>query len=151
MLPVQGGIYRFRATDTDGQRISINQQSLSIVPRATQSSMPETPRLDRDFPNIMFPCKSAEKCAVRLVSRSTAPPRMSDFTSRTTTIPCPWPTPLEFSRFLKPLLQISNQAEIGFSVGSATPFQVLWLSNPRIGVGFVFGGALGVWHINLPE
>lgn len=61
-----------------------------------------------------------------------------------------YPTPLEFSRFLKPLLRVSNQAEIGFSVGSATPFQVLWLLNPRIGigVGFVFGGGLDVRHIN---
>ena len=59
-----------------------------------------------------------------------------------------YPTPLEFSRFLKPLLRVANQGEIGFSVGSATPFQMLWLSNPRIGVGFVFGGGLDVWHIN---
>ena len=59
-----------------------------------------------------------------------------------------YPTALEFSRFLKPILRVSNQGEIGFSVGSATPFQLLWLSNPRIGVGFVFGGGLDVWHVN---
>lgn len=34
MLPIQGGIYRFRATDTDGRRIVIDQQSVSIVPGA---------------------------------------------------------------------------------------------------------------------
>jgi hypothetical protein len=59
-----------------------------------------------------------------------------------------YPAPLGFSGFLKPLLRVANQAEIGFSVGSATPFQMLWLSNPRIGVGFVFGGGLDVWHVN---
>ena len=32
MLPIQGGIYNFRATDVDGRRIAIDQQSVSIVP-----------------------------------------------------------------------------------------------------------------------
>lgn len=31
-LPVQLGLYRFRATDTDGTRIKIDQQSLAVVP-----------------------------------------------------------------------------------------------------------------------
>ena len=34
LAPVQGGLYTFRATDTNGQRLSLNQQSLSVVPGA---------------------------------------------------------------------------------------------------------------------
>ena len=59
-----------------------------------------------------------------------------------------YPAPLEFSRFLKSRLKIVDQGEVGFSIGSATPLQILFLSNPRIGAGFVFGGGLKVWHIN---
>jgi hypothetical protein len=59
-----------------------------------------------------------------------------------------YPAPLQFSRFLEPPLKVSNQVELGFSIGSASPFQLLWLSNPRIGAGVVFGGGLTVWHIN---
>jgi hypothetical protein len=59
-----------------------------------------------------------------------------------------YPVPLVFSRFLQPDLRIANQGEIGFSVGSAMPFELLGLSNPRLGVGFVFGGGLNVWHVN---
>jgi hypothetical protein len=55
---------------------------------------------------------------------------------------------LTFSRFLEPPLRISNQTEVGFSVGSAEPLKILWLSNPRIGAGIVFGGGLTVYHIN---
>jgi hypothetical protein len=59
-----------------------------------------------------------------------------------------YPAPLHFSRFLRPALKVENQIELGFSVGSASPFQFQWLSNPRIGAGVVFGGGLSVWHIN---
>ena len=59
-----------------------------------------------------------------------------------------YPAPLVFSRFLQSPLRIHNQDEIGFSIGSAEPFKLLWLSNPRIGAGFVFGGGLKVWHVN---
>jgi hypothetical protein len=59
-----------------------------------------------------------------------------------------YPAPLQFTRFLEPALKVSNQVELGFSVGSATPFQFLWTSNPRIGAGVVFGSGLTVWHIN---
>ncbi len=34
LAPVQGGLYSFRATDTDGRRITLKQQSLSVVPGA---------------------------------------------------------------------------------------------------------------------
>jgi hypothetical protein len=59
-----------------------------------------------------------------------------------------YPAPLTFSRFLHPPLNVSNQAEIGFSVGLAKPYDLLGWSNPRIGAGFVFGGGLDVWHVN---
>jgi len=59
-----------------------------------------------------------------------------------------YPVPLVFSRFLQPDLKIANQGEIGFSVGSATELRFVGLSNPRIGVGFIFGGGLTVLHIN---
>jgi len=59
-----------------------------------------------------------------------------------------YPAPLHFTRFLQPGLKVANQGEVGLSVGSATPFEFLRLSNPRIGAGVVFGGGLTVWHIN---
>jgi hypothetical protein len=59
-----------------------------------------------------------------------------------------YPAPLQFSRFLNSPLRVYNQNEIGMSVGSVEPLKILWLSNPRIGVGFVFGGGLKVWHVN---
>lgn len=34
IAPLQLGLYRFRATDTDGQKLAIDQQSLSLVPGA---------------------------------------------------------------------------------------------------------------------
>ena len=55
---------------------------------------------------------------------------------------------LEFSRFLRSPLRVANQGEIAFSIGSATPFQMLGWSNPRVGVGYVFGDGLDVWHVN---
>ena len=59
-----------------------------------------------------------------------------------------YPSPLQFSRFLNTPLRIHNQNEVGFSVGSAEPLKILWLSNPRLGAGFVFGGGLKVWHLS---
>ncbi len=58
------------------------------------------------------------------------------------------PEPLVFSRFLRSPLRVANQGEIAFSIESATPFQMLGWSNPRIGVGYVFGDGLNVWHAN---
>ena len=59
-----------------------------------------------------------------------------------------YPAPLEFSRFLHTPLRVADQGEVGFSIGSASPMQILWLSNPRTGLGLVFGGGLKVWHVN---
>jgi hypothetical protein len=44
-----------------------------------------------------------------------------------------YPAPLVFSRFLQSPLRIHNQDEIGFSIGSAEPFKLLWLSLPDHG------------------
>jgi hypothetical protein len=59
-----------------------------------------------------------------------------------------YPSPLVFNRFLESDLQIRNQGELGFSVGSASEFRWLGLSNPRIGVGFIYGGGLNVWRVS---
>jgi hypothetical protein len=59
-----------------------------------------------------------------------------------------YPSPLSFSRFLRDPLHISNQNEVGFSIGSADPMMLLRLANPRIGAGVVFGGGLTVYHVN---
>jgi len=59
-----------------------------------------------------------------------------------------YPVALVFSRFLQPDLRISNQGELGFSVGSATPLRLFGLTDPRIGVGYIFGGGLTVLHVN---
>jgi hypothetical protein len=48
-----------------------------------------------------------------------------------------YPAPLHFSRFLQSPLKVHNQNEIGFSLGSAEPLKILWLSNPRVGAGYV--------------
>lgn len=200
LLPIQGGLYRFRATDTDGSRISINQQSISFVP-GVELQIPllehtvvkpfgqfgEAHAFGNDVgnpdawvyltgaraltqwhagdyilslgnaviyagDNTVGPGKGEHYVSLQLGGEVRRPlglqvggiaPDVGIYLADYY-----YPTPLQFSRFLHPVLNISNQAEIGFSVGSATPFQLLWLSNPRIGVGFVFGGGLDVWHIN---
>jgi hypothetical protein len=58
-----------------------------------------------------------------------------------------YPSPLVFSRFLLPELRIQNQGEIGLSFGSATPFRLLGMSNPRLGAGIIFGDGLTVWRV----
>ena len=58
-----------------------------------------------------------------------------------------YPNALDFTRFLQPPLHVHAQGEVGLTVGSARPLEVLWLTNPRIGAGYVFGGGLQVWHI----
>jgi hypothetical protein len=60
-----------------------------------------------------------------------------------------YPNKLDFTRFLQPTLHVGDQAEVGFSVGSAAPFDMLWFSNPRIGAGYVWGDGVQVWHVVL--
>jgi hypothetical protein len=200
LMPVQAGIYSFRTTDTDGRRISIDQQSISIVP-GVELQIPISERVVlKPFAQIGEAhgfgsgVGNPDSWIYLAGARALTQWRAGDYTLSLgnavvyagddtigsgfaehyvslqigAEIRRPlgfqvggltpdigvyaadyyYPAPLEFSRFLKPLLRISNQAEIGFSVGSATPFQMLWLSNPQIGVGFVFGGGLDVWHVN---
>jgi hypothetical protein len=59
-----------------------------------------------------------------------------------------YPSPLQFSRFSRPDLKVVNQGEVGLSIGSTTPYHMLFLDSPRIGIGYVFGGGLDVWHVN---
>jgi hypothetical protein len=200
LLPIQAGIYSFRATDTDGRRIALDQQSISVVPGAEWQIPLNERTLLKPFAQfgeahgfgtgVGNPDSWIYVAGVRALTQwhageytlslgnaviyagdTTIGPgfaehyvslqvggevrhklgfQMGDIAPDVGIYIADYyyPTPLEFSRFLKPLLRVSNQGEIGFSVGSATPFQVLWLSNPRIGVGFVFGGGLDVWHVN---
>jgi hypothetical protein len=58
-----------------------------------------------------------------------------------------YPKPLRFSRFLRDPLKISNQGEVGFTIGSARPLDMALLRDARIGAGYVFGGGLSVWRV----
>jgi hypothetical protein len=200
LMPVQAGIYSFRATDTDGRRIAIDQQSVSVVPGA-EVRIPINERFmlkpfaqigeahgfgsgvgnpdawiylagvraltqwhTEDYTlslgnaviyagdNTIGPGFAEHYVSLQVGAEVRRPLgfRVGDITPDVGLYAADYyyPAPLQFSRFLKPLLRVANQAEIGFSVGSATPFQMLWLSNPRIGVGFVFGGGLDVWRVN---
>ena len=59
-----------------------------------------------------------------------------------------YPKPLTFTQFLRPNLKVLNQGEVGFSVGSVPPLDVLGFKDARIGAGYVFGGGLQVYRIN---
>ncbi len=59
-----------------------------------------------------------------------------------------YPSPLVFNRYLESDLEVRNQGELGFSIGSANTSRLFGLSNPRIGVGFIYGGGLNVWRIS---
>lgn len=59
-----------------------------------------------------------------------------------------YPEPLDFSRVFRPDLQVHNQDEIGLTLGSAKPLSLLWLSDPRVGVSYIFGDGLNGWNVN---
>jgi len=59
-----------------------------------------------------------------------------------------FPKSLEFSRFRDDPLEVSNQFEFGLTLGSATPWELLWIANPKIGVSYIFGDDLDVLRIN---
>jgi hypothetical protein len=200
MAPIQGGIYRFRATDTDGQRIAIDQQTLSIAPGA-ELLIPVADRLVvKPFAQVgvihgfgggvgnpdaweyiagvrsvaawqsgaytlslgsglvfagdhLFgPGFSEHYTAVQFGGEIRRPLgfQIGNFAPDVGLYAADYyyPSPLVFTRFLKPPLRIANQNEIGISLGSAKPMQILSLSNPRIGAGFAFGGGLDVWHVS---
>jgi len=200
MAPVQLGLYSLKVTDTDGEPISINQQSVAAVPGAElqipigshtvlkpfgQFGVGHTFGVDVGSPNAYIYLAGARALSQWHVAATTFSlgsaiiyagdsPIGSGFSERYVslqlgvelrhplgftigtlapdfgvyTIYYHYPVPLIFSRFLQPQLTIANQAEIGFSIGSATQFRLLGLSNPRIGAGFIFGGGLTVWHVS---
>jgi hypothetical protein len=199
LLPVQVGLYHFGATFA-GQRISINQQSVTVVPGA-ELQIPLTDNfavkpfaqggightLGQDVGNadawvyLMGVRSVAEwhagqytlslgNAAIYAGDNTIGPGfgehyvslqaggevrrplgfSIGDFSPDLGVYLAGYyyPTPLRFSRFLHDPLRVSYQTEIGFSVGSAEPFRLLWLSNPRIGAGVVFGSGLTVYHVN---
>jgi hypothetical protein len=200
LFPLQGGLYTFHATDTNGQQLSISQQSLSIVPGAklqipvgqrtvvtpfAQFGVSDTFGRDAGNPYAWIYLTGMRALTqwhdgettfslgngVVLAGDSTIGSGFSEryvsleiggevrhplgFTAGKIApdigiyaIEYYYPSPLQFSRFLRPPLQVSDQLEVGFDVGSARPFELLGWSNPRIGAGYVFGGGLQVWHIN---
>lgn len=199
MLPVQAGLYHFSG-DLAGRSITLNQQSIAVVPGA-ELQIPVANRLVvKPFaqfgagysfgPQVGNPGAWIYLAGVRSVAQW----RAGDYTlslgngivyaGDATIGPGPaenylslqlageirrplgfqvggvkpdlglfvanyyYPAPLRFSRFLRSELHVHDQMEIGLSLGSAEPMNILWLANPRIGAGYVFGGGLQVWHIN---
>lgn len=204
LFPVQVGLYRFRATDVDGQQLALDQQSVSVVPGIELRipvSLPfgESTVLkpfaqfgvahafgdDVGNPNSWIYLTGARTltewhAGAYTLSVGTAAIFAGDqiigpgFSERYISLQTGfevrhplgfrvgsiepdvgmyiagyyYPQALKFTRFLKRTLFVSEQGEIGFSVGSATPYKLLWLPSPRIGLGYVFGGGLQVWHVN---
>jgi hypothetical protein len=200
LAPLQFGVYSLKVTATDGERISINQQSVALVPGA-QLEIPIGSRtVFKPFAQFgvghAFGVETGSANAYLYMAGARA---VSQWQVASATISLGnaliyagdaamgagfsehyvsaqlglevrhplgfrigaltpdlgvhaiyyyYPLPLVFSRYLMPELKISNQGELGFSVGSATPFRLLGLSNPRIGAGIIFGDGLNVWHIS---
>ncbi len=200
LAPLQLGVYSLRVTDTDGERISINEQSVALVPGAEVEIPLGDHTVLKPFAQFgvghAFGVASGSANAYIYMAGARA---VSQWQAGSTTLLvgnaliyagdaamgsgfCEhyvsaqlggevrhplgfrvkaltpdigvysiyyyYPSPLVFSRFLMPDLKISNQGEIGVSIGSATPFRLLGLENPRIGAGIIFGGGLNVWHIS---
>ncbi len=59
-----------------------------------------------------------------------------------------YPEALTFQRFLEPPLKVNNQFEIAMSLGSAGPFEIGPFTDPRIGIGYIFGDGLEVVRVN---
>jgi hypothetical protein len=200
LAPIQLGLYSLKVTDTNGERISVDQQSVAVVPGA-ELEIPAGSRsvikpfgqfglghafgVDAGSPNFYVFLAGARAVSQWQVGATTISlgnaiiyagdsPIGSGFSEHylslqlgvelrhplgfklgtlapdlgVYTIYYYYPLPLVFSRFLEPELKIAQQGEIGFSIGSATQFRLLGLSNPRIGAGFIFGGGLNVLRIN---
>lgn len=196
-LPVQLGLYSFRATDTTGRRIKIDQQSLTILPGAelqipVARNVVLKPFAEIGIGHTFGAARGADAFIYTVGLRSVAQWRAglytlslgnavlyagdaaSNFSESYVAIETGfevrrplgftvrsiepdlgiyvahyyYPKPLSFSRFLRNPLKVSNQGEVGFSIGSARPLDIPILKNARIGVGYVFGGGLSVWHIN---
>ncbi|MBS0379468.1 MAG: hypothetical protein JSS29_13345 [Proteobacteria bacterium] len=200
LAPLQLGIYSLTVTDTDGERISINEQSVALVPGAeleipvgdhtvlkpfAQFGVGHAFGVDSGSANAYIYMTGARAVSQWQVGATTLSlgnaliyagdaAMGSGFSEHYVSVQLGgearhplgfrmkaltpdigvysiyyhYPSPLVFSRFLMPELKISNQGEIGVSIGSATPFRLLGLENPRIGVGIIFGGGLNVWHVS---
>jgi hypothetical protein len=200
LAPLELGLYSFKATDTDGERISLEQQSLAVVPGAElqipvgshtvvkpfgQFGVGHTFGVESGSPNSYIYLAGVRSISQWHAGATTFSlgdaaiyagdsPIGSGFSEHYIslqvgvevrhplgftvgklapdlgiyTIYYYYPEPLVFNRFLQPNLNVTNQGEVGFSVGSATPFRLLGLSSPRIGAGLIFGGGLTVWRIN---
>lgn len=59
-----------------------------------------------------------------------------------------FPKALQFSRFRDDPLKVRNQFEFGLTLGSATPWELFTLPNPRIGASYIFGDDLEVVRVN---
>jgi hypothetical protein len=200
LAPIQLGLYSLKVTDTTGERISVDQQSVALVPGAEleiplgtrtvfkpfgQFGVGHAFGVDAGSPNAYIFLAGARAVSQWHLGATTISlgnaaiyagdtPIGSGFSEHYVSLQLGvelrhplgftmgsiapdlgvysvyyyYPVPLVFSRFLQPELQIANQGEIGFSIGSATEFRLFGLSNPRIGAGFIFGGGLTVLHIN---
>lgn len=199
MLPLQLGIYNFRASD-EGRTISLNQTSLALVP-GVELQIPVTDRFvvkpfaqagvghafgqdsgnpnawiylagvrsvaqwrDKDYTfslgngivyagdDTIGPGAGNHYVALQIAGEVRRPVgfRIGNLTPDIGLYAAEYyyPKSLAFSRFLQSPLRVHNQNEFGFSIGSAEPLKILWVSNPRIGAGIVFGGGLTVYHIN---
>lgn len=198
-LPIQLGLYSFRATDIDGTPININQQSLAIVPGVAVPLTVAPRTVVTPFANFgaghafgvtegggnawiySFGVRGTNQhslgaytltlgAAVLYAGDSTIGGGFSESYSAieagaelrrplgfTIGPVAPdvgvyaatyyYPNALDFSRFLQPPLHVHNQGEVGLTVGSAKPLDLPLLANARIGVGYVFGDGLQVWHV----
>lgn len=197
-LPIQLGLYNFRATDVDGTRIKIDQQSLAVLPGIELRAPVGRNVMLKPFANVgvghAFGVSDggADTLIYTVGIRSVAQWQAGrytlslgngvlyagdtggGFTESYSAIQAGfevrrplgfsvrgvnpdlglyaadyyYPKPLRFSRFLRDPLKVSNQTEVGFSVGSAEPLDMPLLKNARVGVGYVFGGGLSVWRVD---
>jgi hypothetical protein len=197
ILPVQLGLYRFRAMGIDGTPIRINQQSLAVLPGFELQVPLARNVVLKPFAQAgvghAFGATSGANAFIYTVGiRSVvqwqvgqytlslgnailyAGDRSSNFSESYSALEGGlevrrplgftlrgiepdigvyvadyyYPKPLRFSRFLRDPLKVSDQGEVGFSIGSARPLRVALLGSARMGIGYVFGGGLSVWHVN---
>ncbi len=195
-LPVQLGLYSFRATDTDGTPIKIDQQSLAAVPGAELRVPIARNVVLKPFAQVGFGHAFGTTTGANFVTYTAgarsvvqwqagaytlslgnaalyAGDQASNFRESYVSLQAGfevrrplgftvrgiepdlgvfvseyyYPKPLRFSRFLRDPLEVSEQTEIGVTIGSTKPFDTVLLGNARIGAGYVFGDGLQVWHV----
>lgn len=191
--PINVGVHDFAATDTDGTRISLHQQTLTLIP-GLDLQIPVTeqwrlnPLANFGLGWVLQSGASAYIYSAGVKSALTLqhePVRLTlgnavaaagdaalgghdreDYVAIETglelrrrlgiefaglvpdlglyAIDYYYPKALVFTRFLQAPLRVSNQFEVGLTLGSAEPFTVCTFRNPRLGIGYVFGGGLSV-------